>query len=67
MSDIHVDSTLEHNWGESVDLSVYAEAVQKRAEYLTTPSLSEGQKAYLVETATQLDTLKEYENTKRIR
>ena len=67
VSDIHINSTLGHNWGESVDLSIYAEAVEKRAKYLTTPSLSEGQKAYLAETATQLDILKEYENTKRIR
>ncbi len=67
MSDIHVDSTTGHNWGESIDLLIYAEAVENRTAYLTTPSLNERQKAYLNETAIQLDILKQYENTKRLR
>jgi hypothetical protein len=65
--DIHVDSTAGHNWGEGVDLLIYAEAVKNRAEYSTTLSLAENQRAYLIETANQLNILKQYENTKRIK
>src|SRR6185295_2096726 len=62
--DIHVDSTDGYNWGESIDLSVYAEAITKRETFLTTHSLSQDQKAYLKKTAAVLEILKQYKNTK---
>jgi len=67
VTDIHIDSTDGYNWGESIDLSVYAEAITKRETFLTTHSLSQDQKAYLKETAAVLEILKQYKNTKRFR
>lgn len=65
--DIHVDSTVGYNLGESIDLSVYEEAAKKRDTFLNRPSLSQDQKVYLKETAAALEILKQYKNTKRIR
>ncbi len=65
VADIHVESTEGHNWGESIDLSLYAEAVKDRATYLTHP-FSQFQKAYLKETALEARVIKQYENTKRV-
>ena len=67
VTDVHVDSTLGYNLGESIDLSMYAEAIKKRETFLEKLSLSQDQKAYLKETATVLEILKQYKNTKRIR
>jgi len=66
VTDIHIESTEGHNWGESIDLSLYAEAVQARETYSTHP-LSQSQKAYLKEMALEARIIKQYKNIKRVR
>jgi len=65
IEDIHVDSIDRYNWGESVNLSMYAEIAHERSTY-SQASLSKDQQAYLDETAAELKILKRYELTKRI-
>ena len=65
IEDIHVDSIDGHNWAESIDLSIYKEAVKERSLH-STVALSQRQQAYLDETTAELKILKKYELAKRM-
>jgi len=66
VADVHVDSTQGHNWGESIDLSLYEAVVKDRVICLSSSLLTQTQIRYLRDTAAEANIIKQYENTKRI-